>query len=95
MKDSSSKPRAWKEYLVSGQELKAALGIDWPGGILTIRRSHGGIGDEFEITMSTRPDELRGANKERYTVDVEVPVPAVVETAKKRKKVWYSGRNVH
>jgi hypothetical protein len=78
MKDSSSKPRAWKEYVVTSAELKAALGIDWPGDILTIRREYGGRG-EFEITMRVRPDELQGADKERYTVNVEVPVPAVFE----------------
>ena len=78
MRDSSSKPRARKEYLVTGAELKAALGIDWPGDILTVSKLYGSNGD-FTITMSVRPDELRGADKERYTVNVEVPVPIVSE----------------
>jgi hypothetical protein len=49
MMDSSSKPRAWKTYTITGTELKTALGIDWPGDILTIGRDYGGNGEDFEI----------------------------------------------
>lgn len=74
MKDASETPRAWKRYKVSNGELKAALDIDWPGKILSVRSNY--VNDGFEITMYVQPHELRGEEYKRYAQEISIPVPA-------------------
>lgn len=92
MKDTTAVPRPFKEYSVTSDELKAALGIDWPGKILLVSRDYSSH-DSFEITMATRPDDLAGEQRERYTRDVTVKMPAAEPVpppapAPERRKRW-------
>lgn len=90
MKDASETPRSFKRYKVTSEELKAALGIDWPGHILSVRDDYSFGGKTFTVTMYVQPHELRGADRERYTQDVSVPVPAAepVPPAPEKKGRW-------
>jgi hypothetical protein len=71
MRDASETPKPFKKYSVGNAELKTALGIDWPGPILSIYESLNG----FTVTMHRRPDELTGADRERLTMDTTVRIP--------------------
>lgn len=72
MRDASVITQTFKRYSVSSAELKAALGIDWPGHILSVS---GDYYDGFTITMSTQPHELTGAQREQFTTNTTVQVP--------------------
>jgi hypothetical protein len=72
MKDATVIPRPFKRYSVSDAELKDALGIDWPGHILSV---HGDYYDGFTVTMQIQPDELTGEQRERLTIDTAVRIP--------------------
>lgn len=89
MKDVSETPRGFKRYRIGNDELKAALGINWPGKILSVRSEYD-FGSSFTVTMFTQPHELSGADRERYTRDVTVPVPAQepVPAAAPQKRRW-------
>ncbi len=90
MKDVSSVPQGWKRYEVTAEELKAALGIDWPGQILSVRDEYSFTGKKFTVTMTTQPHELTAAQRERYTRDVTIPVPVTepAPAASRRKRRW-------
>jgi hypothetical protein len=89
MKDASETPKPFKRYHVGNAELKAALGIDWPGKILSVRSADD---NGFNITMFTQPHELTSADRERLTIDttIRIPVknPATAPKPVPAKKWW-------
>jgi hypothetical protein len=88
MRDASETPRSFKKYRVSNKELKDALGIDWPGRVLSVDRAYD-LSDGFIVTMFTQPHELTGADRERLTTDETVRVPVKDPAAKPAKKAWW------
>lgn len=92
MKDASKTPRGFKKYAVSSGELKAALGIDWPGKILSVSRDYNS-NDGFEVTMYVQPHELTGSDRDRLTreISIPVPVPDPPEPSAPRKRLFKTG----
>lgn len=92
MRDASETPRSFKRYKVSSEELKQALGIDWPGKILSVRDDYG-LRDTFTITMYVQPHELSQSDRDRLTTSVSIPVPVPdprpAPAKPERKKRWY------
>ena len=89
MKVIVHQPRSWRRYTVTDQELKDALGINWPGAVLAIRRDYDQKPTGWEITMYQQPDEVdpRYLNPEADVPDDTPPEPEA-PAPRKRRRWW-------